>query len=186
MSELQAICKDVFTAGIEAGKSRDTIIIEMVQADDNISLNMAQNNYKTFADEQGLTRSRMGHKKEALEHIASVEYDLTDAEQRKTLRTELSQHFDVTMSTAHDYIRAYAEANQIDIGTQAPNASAEEIYEFVVANPTMDKPLFREFMEGLGRSKGNIDETWRGIVLARRIIASGAWSNVEFETEEAA
>lgn len=177
---VQEIAEAKFDECLEAGMTRDEIIIAMVQADDNISLNMAQNVYKDKAKLAGISKARVGHKPQALEHIAASGVDILDEQARLALKSELATTFEVSNGTAHDYIRAYAVQEGIELNLGGPiGQGSEEIYEFIVANPGMDKPVFREFMESMGRSKGNIDETWRGVILARKLIASGAWANVD-------
>lgn len=179
MTDFQAVAQDIFDRGVEAGDSRDSIIITMVQSD--MSLNMAQNLYKDLAKAAGLTKGRQGHKTEALKFIAESGVDVLDETARLELKGQLVSEYSVSPGTAHDYIRAYAAANNIELNLGGPvNRNNEEIYNFIVANPGMDKPFFRDFMESLGRSSGNIDETWRGFVLARKLISTGAWENVEF------
>ena len=177
MTDYQAIAETVFNAAVEAGDTRDGTIIKMVQ--EGLSLNMAQNVYKDLAKAAGLTKGRVGHKKEALEFIANANVGITDSEARLELKAALDSEFGVSPGTAHDYIRAYAAQHGVDLGTSRSGEDNDAIYDYIVANPGMDKPMFREFMESLGRSKGNIDETWRGILLARKLISSGVWANVE-------
>lgn len=178
MTDYQALARTVFDNGVAAGEDRDKIVVAMVQ--NGLSLNMAQNLYKDLAKAAGMSKGRQGHKKEALEFIAESNVDILDETARLELKGTLVSHFCVSPGTAHDYIRAYAAQRGIELNLGGPvNRNNEEIYAFIVANPGMDKPLFREYMEGLGRSSGNIDETWRGIVLARKIISSGVWANIE-------
>ena len=178
MTDYQATAETVFNAGVEAGDDRDSIIIKMVQ--EGLSLNMAQNIYKDLAKAAGITKGRVGHKAEALDFIKEQGVNLLDEEARLQLKADICSKFGVSPGTAHDYIRAHAALYEIELNLGGPiGKNNEEIYEFIVANPGMDKPMFRDFMETLGRSKGNIDETWRGVVLARKIISSGVWANVE-------
>ena len=77
----------IFHAGIEAKDSRDSIIVQMVQA--GCSLNSSQIWYKGFADEAGLTVTRVGHKDEAMAYIKESGVDLLDDEARADLKKAL-------------------------------------------------------------------------------------------------
>lgn len=169
------ICKEVFEAGIEAGDARDTIIVDMVKA--GATLNTAQIQYKELASEAGLTTSNVGHKTEALAHLNETTPDILDDEVRAETRSALQEKFGVASSTANDYIKAYAEQAGIELPRSNFGANPEEqgqIFDWICANPDCEKPQFVEFMKGtLGRSPGSIDETYRGIVLARKLQAAG-------------
>ena len=155
--------------------NRDATIVTMVQ--NGASLNSAQNWYKEFAMEAGISNTRIGHKTEALEYIAAAGYDILDEEQRNQLKAELQKEFDVVASTANDYVRAYAEANGIDLPKANFGGNPEDkakIFEWIVDNKDCDKSEFRKFMvEEMGRSSGSIDETWRGVLLARDLQEAG-------------
>jgi hypothetical protein len=167
--------QDIFDAGIENGDSRDTIIVDMVKA--GVSLNSATNWYKEMANDAGITTARVGHKKEALEYIGEQDVDLTDLDTRNELKAALREKFGVAASTANDYVKAYAEANGIELPTSSFGSNPEDqakIYNWIVEHKDCTKEEFREFMSGeMGRSSGSIDETWRGIVLARKLAADG-------------
>ncbi len=169
------IAQEVFAAGIDAGDSRDNIIVNMVKA--GVTLNTAQIQYKELAAEAGLTTAKVGHKSEALEFLGTQEVDLTDDEARKDMRSLLVEKYGVASSTANDYIKAYAEQEGIELPRSNFGANPEEqgqIFDWICANPNCDKAQFVEFMRGeLGRSPGSIDETYRGIVLARKLQAAG-------------
>lgn len=174
MSDKKAKAQEIFDAGIEAGKDRDKVIIDMVMAE--ISLNTAQNLYKEMAQEAGIGGNRVASRKgEALEWLAEMDYDLVDRESRSAVRKELQERFSVKEGTANDYIKAFAVEQGIQLPTASPrSADGEQVFEFIRDNfASLDKPTFREFMEGLGRAQGSIDETWRGVVLARRLMAEG-------------
>ena len=74
----------------------------------------------------------------------------------------------------------YIAKSKVDI-TELPSsgfgANPEEqaqIYQWIVANPNCEKSEFKDFMEiEMGRSPGSIDETWRGIKLARQLQGDG-------------
>lgn len=161
----------IFTKGLEAGDNRDTIIVTMVQS--GVSLNSAQNWYKDFAQEAGISHARVGHKAEALEAIAKSKVDLTDDEARAALKRDLQEQFGVAASTANDYVKAYAKEHDIELPTGGFGADPEstgKIYDWIEANPNCEKAEFKAFMEDdMGRSSGSIDETWRGIKLAREM-----------------
>lgn len=150
---------------------RDATVVAMVQA--GCSLNSAQIWYKAFADEAGLTVKRIGHKDEALEHIAASGVDILDDEARTALKAELKEKFGVAASTANDYVKAYAKQEGIELPTSGFGGNPEDqekIYSWIAGNPDCTKDEFKGFMAGeMGRSSGSIDETWRGIVLARRL-----------------
>lgn len=167
--------KEIFDAGIEAGHNRDTIVVDMVKA--GVTLNSAQNWYKDFAQDAGLSSPRVGHKAEAMEYIAESGVDLMDDDARNQLKLDLREEFGVASSTANDYVKAYAEANDVQLPTSNFGSNPEEqakIYNWIVSNPNCEKGAFKEFMVNeMGRSSGSIDETWRGIVLARKLAADG-------------
>ena len=169
------VAKEVFEAGIANEDTRDMIVVEMVKS--GVSLNSAQIWYKDFAKAAGLTTARAGHKAEALELIDGTEVDLTDDEERAAMRDELVKKFGVATSTANDYIKAYATANDIELPKSNFGGDPEskaKIYEWITANMNCDKAEFKEFMErDMGRSTGSIDETWRGIELARKLQSEG-------------
>lgn len=177
------IAKEVFDAGIEAGDSRDMIVVNMVRA--GVTLNTAQIQYKELAQEAGLTSPRVGYKAEALEFLDELQPDVADDEVRAGLRSELQEKFGVASSTANDYIKAYAEQAGIELPRSNFGANPEEqakIFDWICANPNCDKAQFVDFMRGeLGRSPGSIDETYRGIVLARKLQDAG----IVFDTVEA-
>lgn len=166
---------EVFEAGIDAGDSRDSIIVSMVQ--NGCSLNSAQNWYKDFAVDAGIVSSRIGHKKEALEFIAQSGVDILNDEDRVALRGSLVEEFGVASSTANDYIKAHAEVNGIELPRSNFGANPEEqekIFNWVTENMDCDKPGFKDFMvTEMGRSSGSIDEYYRGIALARKLQAGG-------------
>lgn len=167
--------QEIFDLGQDEDKSRDTIIVEMVQA--GVSLNSAQNWYADMAKAAGLTNPRIGHKTEALEYLDEVQPDVVDNEVRATTRIELSDKFGVASSTANDYVKAWAAKEGIELPTSSFGANPEDqakIYGWICENPNADKASFKEFMEiEMGRSSGSIDETWRGVVLARKLQADG-------------
>ncbi len=168
--------KEIFDAGIADSTGRDSIIVTMVQK--GCSLNSAQNWYKEFADEAGLTVSRVGHKAEALEFIGKQKkLDLTDNDQRAALKVQLVEEFGVATSTANDYVKAFAKEHDIELPTAGFGANPEDqakIYGWIVANPNCSKEDFKGFMEDvMGRGQGSIDETWRGIKLARHLQGEG-------------
>lgn len=184
MTDFQAIAQTVFNAGVESGASRDETIIKMVQ--EGLSLNMAQNVYKDLAKEAGLTSARTGHKAAALVFIKERGVNLLDDDARAELKKDLVAEFGVSTGTAQDYIRAHATLYDIQLPSFTVGSQhAQDIFDFIVANPGMDKPTFRDYMVSIGRSKGNIDETWRGVVLARKIVSSGVWANVSIPSEAA-
>jgi hypothetical protein len=168
--------QEIFETGIANGDTRDTIIVTMVQK--GCSLNSAQNWYKDFADKAGLTVARIGHKAEALEFIGGIKkLDLLDDKQRSKLKADLVEKFAVATSTANDYVKAYAKENGIELPTSGFGANPEDqakIYAWIEGNPNCEKEAFKAFMEGeMGRGQGSIDETWRGIKLARHMAAKG-------------
>lgn len=179
MSDNMEIATRVFEKAQTEGLTRDQTLITMIQ-EGIPSLNMAQNLYKDIAKATGLTQSRSSRKGEALEFIAASGVDVLDEEARLQLKADIVSNFNVAPGTAHDYIRAWAAQAGIELNLGGPiGQNNEEIYEFIAQNPGMEKEQFREFMEQLGRSSGNIDETWRGVKLARRLIAEGRWANVD-------
>ena len=163
--------KVIFDSGLAAGDSRDTIIVTMVQ--DGVSLNSAQNWYKDFADEAGISHARIGHKTEALEYIKKSKVNLLDDEARAQLKRDLQEEFGVASSTSNDYVKAGAKEHDSELPTGGFGADPEstaKIYDWVAENPNCEKVDFKAFMEGeMGRSSGSIDETWRGIQLAREM-----------------
>lgn len=167
--------KEIFDTGIANETGRDTIIVTMVQK--GCSLNSAQNWYKGFADEAGITVSRIGHRTEALEFIAKSKVDILDDDARAQLKIDLIDEFGVATSTANDYVKAYAKEHEIELPSTGFGANPEEqakIYDWIVANANCAKEEFKAFMEDeMGRSPGSIDETWRGIKLARQLQADG-------------
>lgn len=174
MSDTKAKALEIFNASVAEGKKRDLVIIDMVVG--GISLNSAQNYYKEFAQEAGLTSGRVASRKnEALEWLATNDYDLQDRESRSNVRKMLQEQFSVKEGTANDYIKAFAEEQGIELPTAGPrSADSDRVFQFIRDNfDSLDKPTFKEFMEGLGRAQGSIDETWRGVVLARRLMAEG-------------
>jgi len=166
---------EVFEAGIEAGDGRDAIIVAMVQQ--GCTLNSAQNWYKEFSVSAGIASSRIGHKKEAMEYINASGVDLLDDEARSQLKADLVEEFGVATSTANDYVKAYAADNDIELPRSNFGSNPEEqekIFNWIVAHKDCDKSEFKEFMVSeMGRSSGSIDETWRGIVLARALQVEG-------------
>jgi len=169
------ICKEIFEAGLEAGDSRDTIIVEMVKR--GVSLNTAQIQYKELAAEAGIVSTRIGYRTEAMSYLDNAQPDLLDEEVRSSIRAELQEEFGVAQSTANDYIKAWAEKEGVELPRSNFGANPEEqqqIFDWICANPNCEKPEFVEFMKGeLGRSPGSIDETFRGIMLARKLQAAG-------------
>jgi hypothetical protein len=169
------LAKEIFDAGVEAGDSRDTIIVEMVKQ--GLTLNTAQIRYKEFAQDAGLSSPRVGYKAEALSYLQEVTPDILDEEVRIETRAELQEKFGVATSTANDYIKAYAEEAGIELPKSNFGSNPEEtaqIFDWIVANKDTDKPAFVDFMKNdMGRSPGSIDETWRGVVLARKLQAAG-------------
>ena len=167
--------KEIFETGIADETGRDTIIVTMVQK--GCSLNSAQNWYKEFADAAGLTVSRVGHKTEALEYIAKSKVDILDDEARAALKLDLIEQFGVATSTANDYVKAYAKDKGIELPSSGFGANPEEqaeIYNWIVSHPNCEKAEFKSFMEDvMARSSGSIDETWRGIKLARQLQGDG-------------
>lgn len=167
--------QDIFDQGHVDKLTRDQIIVAMVQG--GLSLNYAQNNYKAMAKEAGIETIRGGHKAEALQLLESAEIDPDDfvkVDVRQNLRKQLQDKFGVAESTANDYLKAYAKTKDIELpGGGGPTSEmAGHIYDWVMANQNAEKPAFKEFMEGYNRSKGNIDENWRGVLLARKLLVS--------------
>lgn len=166
---------EIFNASVEAELTRDLIVVEMVKA--GVSLNSAQNYYKEFAAEAGLTTTKVGHKAEAIEHLEATTPDILDAEVRAETKTELQTMYGVAASTANDYIKAYAEKAGIELPKSNFGSNPEEqakIFDFIVANPDCEKPEFAAFMKDeMCRSSGSIDETYRGIILARKLSEAG-------------
>lgn len=171
--------KELFDAGQENGDSRDLIIVEMVKA--GVSLNTAQNLYKEFAAEAGISTPRVGYKAEALAILEEEQPELETVEQRAEVRDMLKDKFGVAQSTANDYIKWYAEKAGIELPRSSFGSSPEDqqkIFDWIVENPNCEKAEFSEFMKSeMNRSSGSIDETYRGLVLARKLQAAG----VEFE-----
>ncbi len=167
--------KEIFDAGVEGESTRDMIVVEMVKA--GVSLNSAQIWYKDFAKAAGLVSSRTGHKAEALEYIGEAGVNLLVDEERTQLRDELVDKFGVATSTANDYIKAFAVANDIELPRSNFGGDPEskaKIYDWIVENMDCEKAEFKDFMVNeMGRSPGSIDETWRGIELARKLQADG-------------
>jgi hypothetical protein len=189
------VSQAIFDEGQAAGSGRDQIIVAMVQG--GFTLNYAQNAYKLMAKEAGLETSRGGHKAEALQSLESADIapeQFLLLETRQSLRKQLQDKFGVAESTANDYIKAYAVKHDIELpGGGGPTSEmAGHIFDFVMANQNCEKPAFKEFMEGHGRSKGNVDENWRGVLLARRLLTADytytppVAADPEPETEEAA
>lgn len=166
---------EVFEAGIENGDARDMIIVEMVKS--GVSLNSAQNHYKEFAAEAGLTTTRVGHKAEAVAFLEESTPDILDNGVRVDTRAELQEKYGVAASTANDYIKAYAEKAGIELPRSNFGSSPEDqekIFSFISSNPDCEKPEFSSFMKDeMNRSNGSIDETYRGIVLARKLQEAG-------------
>jgi hypothetical protein len=178
MSDKKELAQSIFTDGIENNKTRDEIIIEMVQ--NGLTLNTSQILFKEFAKDAGMVSSRGASRKaEALEWLQSEGFNVADSDTRSNVRAELVDRYNVATGTANDYIKAYAEAAGIELptsGSFGPGADGEEIYQFIKENfMGLEKPVFKEFMEGLGRAKGSIDETWRGVILARRLFKDGVF-----------
>jgi hypothetical protein len=166
----------IFQDGLAANQTRDQIIVSMVQG--GLSLNFSQNTYKALAKEAGLETIRGGHKAEAIQHLEGLKIkteEFVTTETRAKLRTQLQEKFGVAESTANDYIKAYAAKHEIELpGGGGPTSEMSgHIFDFVMANPDCEKAQFKEFMEGYNRSKGNIDENWRGVLLARKLLENG-------------
>lgn len=166
---------EIFETNIENGVARDLTIVEMVKA--GISLNSAQNFYKEFATEAGLTTAKVGHKADAIAFLEEQAPDILDTEVRTALKGELQAKYDVAASTANDYIKAYAEKAGIELPKSNFGSNPEEqakILDFLVTNPNIEKSDFASFMKDeMGRSSGSIDETYRGLVLARKLSEAG-------------
>lgn len=175
MSDLKDAAKNIFEAGREAGDSRDSIIVSMVQG--GISLNSAQNWYKDFAVEAGIHNTRIGHKKEAMDFISNSGKDLANDSEREELKLGLREEFGVANSTVNDYIKAYANDNGIELPKSNFGANPEDrakIFDWLVDNKDCSKTEFKKFMvENMGRAQGSIDETWRGVILARDFQEAG-------------
>ena len=96
---------------------------------------------------------------------------------RTSTKADLQSKYDVAASTANDYIKAYAEKAGIELPKSNFGSNPEEqakIFDFIVENPDVEKVEFSSFMkEEMSRSSGSIDETYRGIVLARKLSAAG-------------
>jgi hypothetical protein len=167
--------KEIFDAGIDNGDSRDSIIVAMVQG--GCSLNSSQNWYKAMAAEAGISHAKVGHKAEAMVYITEADVDLLDDEVRNNLKNDLREEFGVAASTANDYVKAWAKENGVELPTASFGSNPEEqakIFDWIVANPSCEKPEFRDFMTAeMGRSSGSIDETYRGILLARKLSNAG-------------
>jgi hypothetical protein len=165
------LARNIFDEGVEAGQSRDEIIVSMVQQ--GITLNTAQIRYKEFAQEAGITSTRVGYKADALAHLDELGADVTDQEVRNEVRAALVEKFGVATSTANDYIKAWAEKEEIELPKSSFGSNPEDqakIFNWIVQNPDCTKGEFAAFMkEEMGRSSGSIDETYRGIVLARKL-----------------
>ena len=167
--------KEIFDAGIADNKSRDMIIVGLVQS--GISLNTSQNLYKEFALEAGLTSAKVGYRVEALAYLTVENYEIGTAESRADVRAALVEKFGVANSTANDYIKAYAESAGIELPRSSFGSNPEDqakIFDWIAASPDCEKAEFAEFMKTtMGRSSGSIDETYRGLVLARKLAAQG-------------
>lgn len=170
--------QEIFNTSVEAGHSRDIVIVEMVKG--GVSLNTAQNLYKEFAEEAGITSTRVGHKAEAIAHLEEIAVDVTDNEVRAKTRDALVEMFKVAKSTATDYIKAYADKHSIELPRSSFGSSPEDqakIFDFIVANINCEKKEFAAFMrDEMGRSAGSIDETYRGIILARKLADAGVFA----------
>lgn len=169
------IAQEIFDAGIEAGEARDMIIVNMVKG--GLSLNTAQNTYKELASVAGITTAKVGHKADALAHLDATTPDLSDDDVRTAVRAELQEKFGVAASTANDYVKAWAAKEGIELPKSTFGSNPEDqakIFDFIVGNPDVDKAEFKEFMSTeMGRSSGSIDETYRGLVLARKLSEAG-------------
>jgi len=172
------IAKSVFDEMVIEGKSRDEIVVAMVMK--GVSLNSAQIYYKEFAVESGISGTKIGYKTEALEFIAeqvAAGVDVLDADQRSTLRQQLQDKFSVAQSTANDYIKAWATTSGVELPTSnfgGTPEDREEIFNWISVNKNCTKNEFKDFMTNtMKRGKGSVDETWRGVELARRLQAAG-------------
>lgn len=176
--------QEIFDAGIEEDLGRDLIIVNLVKG--GLSLNAAQNAYKDLAQEAGITTTKVGHKAEAIALLEANTPDIADDTVRAETRADLMEEFGVASSTAGDYIKAYAAKAGIELPKSNFGSNPEEqakIFAFICENPDVDKADFRTFMiEEMGRSSGSIDETYRGLVMARKLVAAG----VEFTEESEA
>lgn len=187
-SDNKILARSVFESSRDAGMNRDATVVAMIQA--GLTLNTAQILYKDLAKEAGVEVVRGGHKTEAIQLLKDSNIDdeeFVKTEVRTKLREQLRERFKVAESTANDYLKAYA----VELGLTLPGSGGPSsemsghIFDFVMASPNCDKAAFKEFMEGYNRSKGNIDENWRGVLLARRLLAAGyEYEEPEEEEEE--
>lgn len=167
--------RDIFDNARAAGKSRDATVVEMVQAGG--TLNTAANLYKEWAKEVGILNVRTGHKAEAFEFITEGDYDLMDDEVRAALKKELINKFSVSSGTAGDYIKGYAAEAGVELPKSqfgGSQADQDEIYEWIKDHPDCKSDEFKDFMRSkMNRSQGSIDETYRGIKMARKLFKDG-------------
>jgi hypothetical protein len=172
---MKELAKSIFETGIEEGSTRDMIVVAMVQA--GITLNTAQIQYKELAAEAGMSSTRIGYRAEAVEYLDEIGLDITNDDQRSQARVMLQDKFGVATSTANDYIKLYADQVGIELPKSNFGSNPEDqdkIYSWISTNPDCSKQEFVAFMKvEMGRSSGSIDETYRGIVLARKLFADG-------------
>jgi hypothetical protein len=158
---------------VDQGLTRDGIIIHLV-SDGNRTLNFATNAYAAYARENGLTKTIISHKSEALEYLADM-YPLDKWTPDAVLDAiaYLADEYGVALSTARDYCKAYSDTLGIPLPNTDPRAAMFTYITENINHKSRDE-LRAGFLDyavnTLGRSKSNANEYAKGLDLHFHII----------------
>ena len=159
----------VIDALLAKDATRDSIIIELVSKHE-LSLDKATKTYGAYARENGLTKTVISYKSEALDYLKS-EYPKKkwDAKAVRDAILEIQDQYKVAESTARDYCKAYSET----LGVALPMVDPREaIFDWFADNVGAAKDEFIAFAVGeLGRSRSNANEYWKGYELHCELVA---------------
>lgn len=119
--------KEIFNASVEAGDEKNTTLRKMIES--GMDVTAAVREYTKLAREAGLVLAPKERGQRMDEDLKSFS-GWQSADERKAMADELAEKYDCSSATAIAHMKAYAEANGIELPT-ANRTTSEELVAFV-------------------------------------------------------
>lgn len=154
------IAEKIIRAGIEAGKSDDEMIVEIIQS--GVSFRTAGNLFKTTLEKLGIRASTKAVKETAAEILEEMEFaPETFADVEKAISEILEKVEGAEYKQAFLAIRNYAKENEIELpakpkGKRGATGFKGKLYNWILENPEGTKEQLGEFAESLGKDAEKI------------------------------
>ena len=124
--------QEIFKQAVDQGKNKNEIIL-LLMAEHGGDITLAFREYGKLARENGLIMAPKARSEKVNEILATWAGDWSDSEQRADIAQKIADQFDISVATATQHLRDYAEKNNIEVPVNQ-RTSLEDLVKFVQAD----------------------------------------------------